>query len=176
MFLDIRGFTTFSEGRPPVEVVDYLSTLFDALIASVNRHDGIINKFLGDGFMAVFGAPVSDGLDSQNAVAASLEMIAEVERMVAAGTLPPTRIGIGLHAGSAVTGNVGSHLRREYTVIGDVVNTASRIEGLNKQFASQLLVSDEVYSKLAAPPEGASRLEPVPVKGRAEPVQIWMLA
>ena len=176
MFLDIRDFTSFSEGRGPEAVVDYLNTLFDEMIASVNAHQGIINKFLGDGFMAVFGAPVSDGLDSQNAVAASRDLLARVERLVAEGHIPPTRIGIGLHAGAAVTGNIGSSLRREYTVIGDVVNTASRIEGLNKRFNSQLLISEEVYDNLEAPPPDAERLEPVPVKGRVEPVQIWKLA
>jgi len=176
MFMDIRGFTTFSEGREPEEVVAFLNTLFDAMIATVNEHQGIINKFLGDGFMAIFGAPVSDGQDSVNAVAASRELLRQVSQMVERSEIPATRIGIGLHAGDAVTGNVGSHLRREYTVIGDVVNTASRIEGLNKRFDSQLLVSDAVYRALNEVQPGAVQLEPVAVKGRAEPVTIWKLA
>jgi adenylate cyclase len=107
MFLDIEGFTTFSESRKPEEVVLYLNSLFSFMIDSVNRHHGIVNKFLGDGFMAVFGAPISDVSDCQNAVAASLEIIERVEAMSASGEIAPTRIRIGLHAGEAVTGNVG---------------------------------------------------------------------
>ena len=100
MFLDIRGFTAFAEHRTPTEVVDYLNTLFGAMIALVNANHGIINKFLGDGFMACFGAPLSDGRDTQNAVRAALEIAQTVERMSADGTIAPTRIGIGLHAGT----------------------------------------------------------------------------
>jgi adenylate cyclase len=176
MFLDIRNFTRFSELRGAEEVVQYLNTLFDALIESVNRHDGIINKFLGDGFMAVFGAPLSDGRDAQNAVRAAHEILAEVQALVAGGTIPETRVGIGLHAGEAVTGNIGSHLRREYTVIGDVVNTAARIEAMNKQFDSQLLVSQTVYDAVADDAPDAVALEPVHVKGKAEPLQLYKLA
>jgi len=176
MFLDIRDFTSFSEDRSPREVVDYLNTLFDSLIDGINDHRGIVNKFLGDGFMAVFGAPVSDGQDCRNAVAAALDLVERVDVLVQSGRVPPTRIGIGLHVGEVVTGNVGYHLRREYTVIGDVVNKASRIEALNKRFASQVLVSKAVLDALEASPAGAEAMEPVEVRGRAEPVVVWRLA
>src|SRR3712207_4529730 len=99
MFLDIQGFTSFSERRRPEEVVHYLNSLFGFMIDSVNRHHGIVNKFLGDGFMAVFGAPISDGEDCRNAVAAARELVERVERLSAEGTIPPTRIRIGLHTG-----------------------------------------------------------------------------
>src|SRR5262249_44607772 len=128
------------------------------------------------GFMAVFGAPISDGRDCQNAVAAALEIIAEVDRLCAEGVIAPTRIGIGLHAGETVTGNVGSSLRKEYTVIGDTVNLASRIEQLNKQFGSQLLISDTVWEASGRSAPGAVELEPVQVKGRLAPVRIFKLA
>ena len=107
MFLDIRDFTTFSETREPVDVVDYLNSLFVFMIDGVNRHHGIVNKFLGDGFMAIFGAPISSDDDRQNAVRAAREIVDEVHARTQDGTIPPTRIGIGLHAGMAVTGNVG---------------------------------------------------------------------
>lgn len=176
MFLDIRNFTTFSENKSPAEVVNYLNTLFEFMIDSVNRHHGIINKFLGDGFMAVFGAPLSDGQDCQNAVASAQEMIEQVEGLCATGQLPPTRIGIGLHAGEAVTGNVGSSRRKEYTIIGDTVNLASRIEQLNKQYSSQLLISEEVWNKVKGPTLAGVALDPVQVKGRQAPVSIFKLA
>jgi adenylate cyclase len=176
MFLDIRNFTTFSERSDPVLVIGYLSTLFASMIETINRHHGIINKFLGDGFMAVFGAPLSHGQDCQNAVAAAQEILTNVDRLVEAGTIPPTRIGIGLHAGEAITGNVGSSLRKEYTVIGDVVNVASRIEQLNKHFDSQLLISDAVWNALGVENANAEALEPLTVKGRVESIHIWKLA
>jgi adenylate cyclase len=176
MFLDVRGFTAFSEQRPPEEVVQYLNQLFAFMIEIVNAHHGFINKFLGDGFMAVFGAPLSDGNDARNAAAASLEILAAARKLVDAGALPPTRLGIGLHAGEAITGNVGSERRKEYTIIGDVVNVASRIEMLNKQFGSELLVSGEVYSALDLNASEATARGPIAVKGRSARVEVYQLA
>ena len=177
MFLDIRNFTGFAEHRHPEEVVEYLESLFDFMIEIVNRHHGIINKFLGDGFMAVFGAPLSEGRDCANAVEAAREILARVEEEVAVGRVLPTRVGIGLHAGEAVTGSIGSKLRQEYTVIGDVVNLAARIEKLNKRFGSRLLVSEAVWE--AARGEVAAEAQPmghVPVRGREAPIRIYRVA
>jgi adenylate cyclase len=176
MFLDIRGFTAFSEQRSPPEVVEYLNTLFGPMIESVNRHAGIVNKFLGDGFMAVFGAPISDGADCRHAVAAAIEMVERAEALSAAGRIPPTRIGIGLHAGDVVTGNVGSTVRKEYTIIGAVVNLASRIEQLNKQFGSCLLVSEAVCEAIRGDGLEPIPLGPVAVRGYEAPVPIYRLA
>jgi adenylate cyclase len=175
MFLDIRGFTAFAERRTPSEVVAYLNTLFATMIRLVNANNGIINKFLGDGFMACFGAPLSDGHDTQNAVRAALDIAQAVERMSADGTIAPTRIGIGLHAGTAVTGSVGSEERREYTIIGDTVNLASRVEQLTKQYGVPLLVTDAVWQVVKADYEGRA-LDPVTVRGREEPVAIYAVS
>jgi len=176
MFLDIRNFTTFSESRTPQEVVAYLNSLFDFMIDIVNRNHGIINKFLGDGFMAAFGAPFSDGFDCRNAVNASKEILQKLKEEIEAGNILPTRVGIGLHTGEAVTGNIGSSQRKEYTIIGDVVNLASRIESLNKQFNSQFLISDTVKEALGDAGIETVSLGKVAVKGRAEPVEIFKLA
>ena len=176
MFLDIRNFTAFSENRTPQEVVAYLNSLFNFMIDIVNRNEGIINKFLGDGFMAAFGAPFSDGFDSRNAVNASKEILQKLKEEIEAGNILPTRVGIGLHTGNAVTGNIGSSQRKEYTIIGDVVNLASRIESLNKQFNSQLLISDMVKEALGDTSIETVSLGKVAVKGRAEPVEIFKLA
>src|SRR5262249_16466019 len=176
MFLDIRNFTSFAEKREPEQVVEYLESLFGFMIEIVNRHHGIINKFLGDGFMAVFGAPLSDGADCLNGMAAAREILTRVDTEVAKGAILPTKVGIGLHAGEAVTGSIGSPLRREYTVIGDVVNLASRIEQLNKQFGSQLLISDMVRRALSDEPGGVIPMGQVQVKGREEPIQIYQVA
>ena len=173
MFLDIRGFTTYSEQRKPEEIVEYLNSLFSFMVDHVVDSGGIVNKFLGDGFMAIFGAPVGTGSDCANALAAARAILATVDREVAAGRLPPTRIGIALHWGPAITGQVGSRRRREYTVIGDVVNVSARLEALNKDFGSQLLISGAVLSRLPQPPEGIASLGPVAVRGRGEPIEVY---
>ncbi len=176
MFLDIRNFTGFAEKRSPEEVVQYLESLFEFMIEIVNRHHGIINKFLGDGFMAVFGAPLSDGRDCANALDAAQEILARVRDEVEAGTILPTTVGIGLHAGEAVTGSIGSALRREYTVIGDVVNLAARIEKLNKRFDSQLLISEIVWQAVSDNQGRAVPMGEVEVRGREQAIQIYQVA
>jgi adenylate cyclase len=176
MFLDIRDFTSFAEKRNPEEVVRYLESLFEFMIEIVNRHHGVINKFLGDGFMAVFGAPLSDGNDCLNGVAAAREILMRVEEEVALGNVLPTTVGIGLHAGEAVTGSIGSSLRKEYTVIGDVVNLASRIEKLNKRFQSRLLVSENVWHSLVDCSTEAVAMGNVHVNGREGGIGIYQLA
>lgn len=176
MFLDIRNFTGFAERRSPAEVVEYLESLFEFMIEIVNRHHGIINKFLGDGFMAVFGAPLSDGNDCANALKAAQEILARVQQEVEAGTILPTTVGIGLHAGEAVTGSIGSALRREYTVIGDVVNLAARIEKLNKRFDSRLLISEIVWQAVSTDGGNAVPMGQVEVRGREQAIQIYQIA
>jgi adenylate cyclase len=171
LVLDIRNFTTFSEARSADEVVIYLNTLWSAMVQAVNEHHGIVNKFLGDGFLAVFGAPLSDGHDCRNALAAARQIVAEAERLSAEENFPPTRVGIALHAGKAVVGNIGSRERKEYTVIGDVVNVAFRIEALNKELGSTVLISEPV--RQAAGVEDAETIAPMPIRGRREPVQLY---
>jgi adenylate cyclase len=183
MFLDIRGFTAFAEKHGPEEVVAYLNAIFDAAVEAVVKHHGIVNKFLGDGFMAVFGAPVSEGNPCAQAVAAGREVLERVEALVRDGRIPKTRVGLGLHAGPAVVGNIGSARRKEYTVIGDVVNVASRVEALNKELGSRMLVTEEVWHAAGGnnalgeaddvPP--VSR-DPLRVRGRDAPVRIFQLA
>jgi adenylate cyclase len=175
MFVDVRNFTGFSENKGPEEVVGYLNALFELMIESINAHHGIVNKFLGDGCMAIFGAPLAEGNACRNAVTASLEMLAKIEAEAAAGRLPPTRLGIGLHTGPVVIGNVGSRLRKEYTVIGDVVNVASRVEALNKELGSQLLVTEEVWKAGCEGLTGTARA-PLTVRGRKAALQIYELA
>jgi len=176
MFLDIRNFTAFAEKQRPEAVVAYLESLFEFMIEIVNRHHGVINKFLGDGFMAVFGAPLSNGADSLHAVEAAREILSRIDDEVAAAKVLPTKVGIGVHAGEAVTGSIGSPLRREYTVIGDVVNVASRIEQLNKQFGSQLLISETVWHEVNENLRDATPIGAVQVKGREAPIQVYQVA
>ena len=166
MFMDIRDFTSKVERLSPEEIVAFQNTVFGVGVEVVNRHHGVINQFLGDGFMATFGAPLSSGDDCRDAVAAARELVARIE----------TRIGIGLHAGDAVSGNVGSALRKQYSITGSVVILASRIEQLNKEYGSQILVSGEVLQRCGDQGAGAVALGPVHIKGRRETIEIHRIA
>jgi adenylate cyclase len=174
LFLDIRGFTAMTHVRSPAQTVALLNDFFAAMVAIVDRHHGIINKFLGDGFLALFGAPLADPHAAANALAAAQAMIAAVEEWNRLYPERALRIGIGIHAGDAVTGTVGSPQRKEYTVIGDTVNLAARLEQLTKETGARLLVSDAVHD--AAAVSGASDLGALPIRGYSEPVRVWRVA
>jgi len=175
MFVDIRSFTTAARTRTPAEVVERLDDVFEILVEIVDRHNGIVNKFLGDGLLAIFGAPIDDPLEAANAVAAAREMLMSVEASNV-GHSWPIRLGIGIHIGQAVAGTVGSPRRKEYTVIGDTVNLASRLESLNKEVGSQLIVSDAVREAARDAIGEALPLGPIAVRGYSEPVTVWRLA
>ncbi|RYZ71131.1 MAG: adenylate/guanylate cyclase domain-containing protein, partial [Proteobacteria bacterium] len=143
-FSDIRGFTAFSEKRKPEEVVAMLNEYFGVMVGIIARHGGVVDKFIGDAIMAIWGAPKSSEKDSEMALRACIEMrkgLSELnEKRIARGELP-IMIGMGLHAGRAISGTIGSDERMEYTVIGNTVNTASRIEASTKAFGTDLLVT-----------------------------------
>jgi class 3 adenylate cyclase len=147
-FVDIRGFTRFSSERPPDVVLDVLNRLLAVAADAITESGGTVNKYLGDGLLAVFGAPQPLENPCANAVKASIDILHRVERLnaeLAAEGLAPMQVGIGLHAGEVVVGTIGSTRHKlEYTVIGDPVNVASRIEQLTKKVGAPLLVSQEV--------------------------------
>jgi adenylate cyclase len=176
MFMDIRDFTPLVETKSPEEIVAFQNAIFTEAVEIVNRNHGIINQFLGDGFMATFGAPLTSGRDCANALAAARELVAGMRRLGEAGRIPPISIGIGLHAGEAVSGNVGSTLRKQYSITGNVVILASRIEQLNKHYGSQILASGEVLAAAGEQARGHESLGSVHVKGREEPIEIYRLA
>jgi adenylate cyclase len=174
MFVDFRSFTAAARTRPPQEVVDRLDGAFAVLVEILDRHGGIVNKFLGDGFLALFGAPFEAADAAEQAVAAAREMLAANEHFNRT-TSWPLRIGIGIHIGEVVAGNIGSPRRKEYTVIGDTVNFASRLEALNKEFNSQLLISADVRAALGKDGGDAVPLGEVPVRGYDRPIGVWQL-
>ena len=174
MFVDFRSFTAGARSRSPQEVVDRLDGAFAVLVDILDRHGGIVNKFLGDGFLALFGAPFEAHDAAQRAVAAAREMLEANGRANEASSWP-LRIGIGIHIGEVVAGNIGSPRRKEYTVIGDTVNFASRLEALNKDFNSQFLISEAVRDALGEACGDAVSLGEVEVRGYERPMAVWRL-
>jgi len=151
LFADIRGFTTLSESMPPEQVTALLNRYFDRMVGTIHSHGGTLDKFIGDGLMAVFGAPVASSTACDDGLACAQAMIRALERFNAeqlSMDTPAINIGVGLHYGPAVIGYVGSKDRYEYSAIGDTVNTASRIEGLTKDSGFPVLLSSSVYHQV----------------------------
>ncbi|MBN2361476.1 MAG: HAMP domain-containing protein [Deltaproteobacteria bacterium] len=175
LFSDIRGFTTMSEKLLPEQVVAQLTEYFTDMVDVVMRHDGYINKFVGDAIMAVWGAPLDQDQLEMRAVRAGVEMIESLSALNnrrAARREPPIDIGIGISTGFAVAGNIGHTDRLEYTVIGDAVNIAKRIEAETKQLHRMLLISESTYQPIAGSVV-ADELPTILVKGKEEPLKLY---
>jgi adenylate cyclase len=169
MFVDIRNFTIFAASRSPEEIVQYQNTFFAIVSDAVANHGGIVNQFLGDGCMVTFGAPVSLDNPSLHAVKAAVEIHQKLETAILHGQIVNTLIGIGIHTGSAITGNIGNNTRLQYSVTGKVVIIAARVEQLNKEFNSQILITNDVYKNAGAYlPPATENLGSVSLKGFEE--------
>jgi len=175
LFLDIRGFTAMTRVRAPDATVRLLNEFFAAMVAVVDRHHGIVNKFLGDGFLALFGAPLPDPQAASHALAAAQAMVVAVEDWNRANPERPLRIGIGIHVGEVVAGDPVDARATSLTAVGDTVNTASRIEALNKEFGSQLVISEAVagYATIELP---GIEVHEIAVRGRVEQLRVLALA
>ncbi len=180
LFCDIRDFTKMSENMSPHDLNNFLSDFRKRLTGAIFSNSGMIDKFIGDAIMAVFGAPhpsKEPGRDCKNAIAAALAMFASLEELnrerETAG-IGSIRMGFGLHTGDVFAGNIGAEGQIEYTVIGDVVNTASRIEGLCKEFGASFIISQEVFYE-SGDMVHAEALPPVTVKGKEKPLQVYKL-
>jgi adenylate cyclase len=173
LFADIRGFTRLSEHANPEKVVHLLNKYFSAMTDIIFAHGGTLDKYLGDGLMALFGAPTATPDDATNALNAAVAMqrrVLGINEDLRSEGLPEVAIGIGLHTGEAVVGYIGSERRSEYTAIGDTVNTASRLESNSK--GGQILLSDAT-SKAARSRYQLVPREPISVKNRVQPVPLF---
>jgi adenylate cyclase len=174
-FSDIRSFTAISEKLEPEEVVEFLNQYMTRMVNCVNITKGVVDKFIGDAIMAVWGTPVSYGNDTENAINGALMMRNELmgfNRGRGGVKKPIIKIGCGINTGPVLAGQIGSEERMEYTVIGDTVNLASRIEALNKPFGTDILISQDTYN-LIKNIFMVEAMQKIKVKGKAEPQQIY---
>ena len=176
LFSDIRSFTTISENNKPEAIVAFLNIYFEKMVSIITSHGGSIDKFIGDAILAVFGAPTSYEDNAMRSVKAAQEMIDALPSMVLDNLVLPAgglNIGIGIHEGDAIVGNIGSKEKFDYTVIGDTVNLASRLEGLTKHYHQQLIISEAVYKKTATLDLLMREIDRVKVKGKDKPTSIF---
>lgn len=174
-FSDIRDFTKFSEAHTAEQVVSMLNEYFQVMVSIINRNNGVVDKFIGDAIMAVWGAPTATDEDPQNAVKACLEMrvaLQELNRIRIGRGEVPLKIGIGLHTGRVISGTIGSDERMEFTVIGDAVNQAARIEASTKAFGADLLLSKET-ADLVRESFMIAEAGKVEVKGKSEALSLF---
>jgi len=177
LFSGIRGFTTISEKCPPAELAAQLNEYFEAMTAAIFRHRGMVNDFIGDAVFGIFGAPVRDPDHAWHAVAAADAMeraLQELNVKWEKEGQPLLHMVVGVHTGIVFAGNVGGRTRFKYTLIGDAVNLASRVEGVNKELGTTILLTEATHARVAARVR-ARDCGPVPVKGRNEPVRVFEL-
>ncbi len=173
LFCDIRSFTAMSEKMAAAEVVSLLNRYFTALGQCITAHHGIINKYIGDAIMAIFGAPVASQNSAEDAFLAAMDMrkaLVQVNKEFKEDGLPELKFGIGIHTGPVFAGTIGAENRMEYTVIGDTVNTASRLESLCKTYTTDLLVSEAAASKLKTALEFVTDAQ---IRGKTEPMKVY---
>jgi len=177
LFSDIRGFTTVSEKLTPEELVHLLNEYLTAMTDVVFRYDGLLDKYMGDAIMAVFGAPLDQPDHPERACMTAMEMMEELKKLQKKWTdegRPVLDIGIGINSGDMVVGNMGSEMRFDYTVMGDSVNLGSRLEGINKEYGTNIVISEFTYESVKDT-LFCRELDSVRVKGKTLPVKIYEL-
>jgi len=175
LFADIRGFTSMSENMSAEEVSVILNDYFTEIEPIISKYNGVINKFIGDAVMAIFGEPIQDKNHALNAVMCANEMLLKVDELqkkwLAQGK-PKIEIGVGINTGDAFVGNIGTETRLEYTVIGDMVNLASRIESYNKVYKTRFLISSTTYEKVRNILD-VIKISEVTIRGKAKKLDIY---
>lgn len=175
MFLDIRDFTLFADTKAPSEIAKFQNIVFSNLIDIVQSKNGVVLQLLGDGIMAVFGAPIESAKHHDYAYQASLDILDCIQSLIQSKQIPEIKIGIGLNSGTIIAGNLGNDSRKSYSLTGKNVIIAARIESLNKQFNSQFLISESVFSNLSHNKDNIASLGSVNLKGIENPVTIYQV-
>jgi len=175
LFLDIRDFSVYADITPTTEVARFQNIIFGELISIINKHHGMTTQILGDGLMVVFGAPVVAKKHAQNAVNAGFEILEKVSDLAVEGRIPKIKLGIGLHSGKVIAGNLGNAHRKQYSLTGTTVIIAARIEQLNKTYDSEFLISESVRDKLDVMEIPMKALGKVHLKGIENPHFIFRL-
>ena len=173
MFLDIRDFTSLVESKTPQEIIEYQNKVFEPIIDIINDHEGIVNQILGDGIMASFGTPIESEDHAKKAFQCGLKILHKVETMSNKKNIPFTKIGIGIHTGPVVTGNIGNDERKQFSISGSAVIIAARLEQLNKKLASQFVISKEVFSCLNTDNGGIMAVGSHELKGIGGKVEVY---
>ena len=180
MFCDIRSFTAMSENMPPEKVVSMLNFYFTALSRCISKHNGIINKYIGDAIMAIFGAPIPSENNAIEAYEAAQDMrqaLKTINKRLTEKGYPEIRFGIGIHTGPVLAGNIGATKRMEYTVIGDTVNTASRVESLCKEYKTDLLITESTAQRLGqyltTKGQPLTLVDQAKIRGKEERVKLY---
>jgi adenylate cyclase len=171
--LDIRNFTAFAETHTPDEIMDFQNKIFGPVIDIINQHQGVVNQIMGDGMMATFGTPVSNALHTDMAFEASLKIRQKIKDLVLNGVIEDTRVGLGLHTGDVVTGNIGNENRKQYSISGSAVIIAFRVEQLNKEFGTDLLITDSVKNRIAPGKIQLTSLGRQPMRGFDREVELY---
>ena len=175
LFADIRGFTSISEKLSAEEVTKILNEYFTAIVPIIEKHNGILNKFMGDAVLAVFGEPIENNhhaLDAVKCADAMLKKVKQLQEKWLEEGKPKIEIGVGISTGEAFVGNIGSEERLEYTVIGDTVNTASRIENYNKVYRTKFLISQETFEQVQKHVD-VIKIREVSIRGKAKKINIY---
>lgn len=175
MFLDIRNFSIFAQDKSPEEIIAYQNNVFSFIIEIINKYKGIVNQITGDGMMAIFGAPIQHENDCQLAVNAAIEIQNELEKRIKNNLIPETKVGIGIHSGDIVTGNVGTAERKQYSITGQAVIVAARLEQLNKKLNSSILISEQVFQNVQLNGLSPIKYENINIKGYPSSINIYRL-
>ena len=173
LFMDIRDFSAFAETKSPDEIISFQNMIFDPVIEIINSNQGIVNQILGDGLMATFGTPIADELHSAHALKAGKEILQRIDQLNEGQLIPHTRIGIGIHTGEVVTGNIGNQQRKQFSISGNAVIIASRLEQLNKNYDSRFLVSGEVIENVSDNTDQFQCLGKIRLKGIAQKIEVF---
>lgn len=176
LFMDIRNFSRSVENMDPQDVIKFQNVIFSPVIRIISNYKGITNQIMGDGLMATFGAPEKDENHAENALQAGLAILKKMNELSSKGAIPVTRVGLGVHTGKVVMGNIGNELRKQFSISGTTVIIAARLEQVNKEFDTQFLVSSELYNRLNHDKYHLEKIGHVKVRNIEKEIEVFKVA